>query len=164
MAKSSGSRKKPAKKKAAGKKAPAKKAPAGKKSAKKGASGGKEEKLTGTRLLDEFGEALLNVGTKAGQIGGWGLKKVEEYGKKGVAGAGRIGRLGAARAELEKEKFALSNAYEALGKDVATFWAKKPNAAIRPGTKEIAETLSAVRVILDRIAEIEKVMKTLRGE
>ena len=161
MAKKVGSSKGVSKKKAAKKKAARKKAPASKGDAKKKKNA--EDELTGTRLLDEFGEALLNVGSKASRLGGWGVKKVEEYGRRGVAKAESIGKLGVAKAELERARFSLANAYEALGEDIAAVWKKKPGAAVASDDEAVATSWTAVREHLKTIDEIQRRMKGLRG-
>lgn len=107
--------------------------------------------VPGTSLLDQFGESLLAAGAKAEQIGRWSVARLERYGKLGIA-----------RAELERERFALNGEYQALGEAAAGAWEKTPRSALAPDHPAVAEALKTVRARLARIREIEAQMATIR--
>lgn len=107
--------------------------------------------VPGSSLLDQFSETLLAAGAKAEQMGRWSFDRLERYGKLGIA-----------RAELERERFALNGEYQALGEAAAGAWEKAPRSALAPDHPAVAEALKTVRARLARIREIEAQMATIR--
>lgn len=107
--------------------------------------------VPGASLLDQFGESLLAAGAKAEQIGRWSVARLERFGKLGIA-----------RAELERERFALNAEYQALGEAASGVWEKTPRTALAPDHPALAEALKAVRARLARIREIEAQMAAIR--
>lgn len=115
------------------------------------ASGGQTESKT--RLLDQLGDALLDIGSEAKRLGKIGVAKVEKYGKMGIT-----------KADLEREKLALNSAYSALGKRIVELWDDSPTASVRSGDREIEEEINRVKDLRQRVAELREKLNTLRVE
>lgn len=148
MAKKKSSKKGSARKSGAKK---GKRAPKAKGQAKEKAKPQETREVPGASLLDQFSETLLAAGAKAEQMGRWSFDRLERYGKLGIA-----------RAELERERFALHGEFQALGEAAAGAWEKAPRTALAPDHPAVAEALKAVRARLARIREIEAQMATIR--
>jgi len=104
-------------------------------------------------LLDQFGEALLKMGSEARRLG-----------KLGVAHAEKYGKLGWCKAEVEKEKLALQYAYSRLGEKVVKLWDDSPLASVRAGDQEISGEVGKIKTTRERIAKLREEMNELRAK
>ncbi|MBI3829719.1 MAG: hypothetical protein HY291_09395 [Planctomycetes bacterium] len=114
-------------------------------------SGGQPESKT--RLLDQLGDALLDIGSEAKRLGKIGVAKVEKYGKMGIT-----------KADLEREKLALNSAYAALGKRIVELWDDSPTASVRAGDREVEEEINRVKDLRQKVSELREKLNTLRTD
>lgn len=103
-------------------------------------------------LIDQLGDALLNIGSEAKRLGQKGITQVEKY-----------GRLGITRADFEREKLALRSAYANLGEKITQLWDDSPMAAVRSGDVEFEEEMKRVKELRQKVAELREKLNTLRA-
>jgi len=104
-------------------------------------------------LIDQLGDALLNIGSEAKRLGQKGITQVEKY-----------GRLGITRADLEREKLALRSAYANLGEKITQLWDDSPMATVRSGDVEFEEEMKRVKELRRKVAELREKLNTLRTD
>lgn len=104
-------------------------------------------------LLDQFGDALLKMGSEARRLSKLGMAHAEKYGK-----------LGWCKAEVGKEKLALQYAYSRLGEKVVKLWDDSPLASVRAGDHEISGEVGKIKATRERLAQLREEMNALRAQ